>query len=159
MIENIFRSSRFLVLVAVITSAISCVLLYGTSINIIFNIVLDVVRDTPATVDVGKSLAVKLLKLLDLLLIAITFQIITVSLYRLFIRPIPIEESKLLKTLDIRSFHDLKVTLTQVSVVILVILFLEQAVETGATLDTLYFGAAIGIVIVAAVFAWKNMKH
>lgn len=159
MIENIFRSSRFLVLVAVITSAISCVLLYGTSINIIFNIVLDVVRDTPATGDVGKSLAVKLLKLLDLLLIAITFQIITVSLYRLFIRPIPIEESKLLKTLDIRSFHDLKVTLTQVSVVILVILFLEQAVETGATLDTLYFGAAIGIVIVAAVFAWKNMKH
>ncbi|WP_150303888.1 YqhA family protein [Pseudomonas saliphila] len=159
MIENIFRSSRFLVLVAVITSAISCVLLYGTSINIILNIGLDVVRDIPASGDGGKSLAVKLLKLLDLLLIAITFQIITVSLYRLFIRPIPIEESKLLETLDIKSFNDLKVTLTQVAVVILVILFLEQAVETGATIDTLYFGAAIGIVIVAAVFAWENMKH
>jgi hypothetical protein len=47
----------------------------------------------------------------------------------------------------------------QVAVVILIILFLEQAVEIGATIDTLYFGAAIGIVIVAAVFAWENMKH
>ncbi len=120
---------------------------------------MDVMRDVPASGDEGKSLVVNLLKLLDLLLIAITFQIITVSLYRLFIRPMPIEESKLLETLNIKSFHDLKVTVMQVAVVILVILFLEQAVEVGATIDTLYFGASIGIVIVAVVFAWKNMKH
>ena len=159
MIERVFRSSRFLVLVAVVTSAVSCVLLYGISVNIILNIAMDVVLDIPASGDEGKSLVVHLLKLLDLLVIAITFQIIRVSLYRLFIRPIPIGESKLLETLDIKSFHDLKVTVMQVAVVILIILFLEQAVEIGATVDTLYFGAAIGIVIVAAVFAWENMKH
>ena len=33
MIERIFRSSRFLVLVAVATTAISAVLLYGVSLN------------------------------------------------------------------------------------------------------------------------------
>ncbi|WP_181394971.1 MULTISPECIES: hypothetical protein [Pseudidiomarina] len=44
------------------------------------------------------------------------------------------------------------------AVVILVVLFLEQAVEIGATIATLYFGAAIGIIILASVFAWKNMK-
>lgn len=158
MIEKVFRNSRFLVIVAVVISAVSCVLMYGASVNILWNIALDVVRDIPATADRGKSLAVRLLKLLDLLLIAITFQIIAVSLYRLFIRPISVEESKFLKALDIQSFHDLKITLCQVAVVILVILFLEQAVEVGATLDTLYFGAAIGIMIFAAVFAWKNMK-
>jgi len=42
--------------------------------------------------------------------------------------------------------------------VILLVLFLEQAVEIGATIATLYFGAAIGIIILASVFAWKNMK-
>lgn len=159
MIEKIFRSSRFLVLVAVVASAVSCVLLYGVSINVLWNIALNVLRDLPASGDEGKSLAVSLLKLLDLLLIAITFQIITVSLYRLFIRPISVDESKFLEALDIKSFHDLKVTLSQVAVVILIVLFLEQAVETGASIETLYFGAAIGIVIVASVFAWKNMKH
>ncbi|MDO9621296.1 MAG: YqhA family protein [Moraxellaceae bacterium] len=158
MIERVFRSSRFLVLVAVTISAVSCVLLYGVSAKIIFNVAVDVLRDIPSTAVRGKSLAVGLLKLLDLLLIAITFHIIAVSLYRLFIHPISIEESKFLKALDIDTFHDLKVTLSQVAVVILVILFLEQAVEVGATLETLYFGAAIGIVISASVFAWKNMK-
>mgnify|MGYP002620046027 FL=1 len=159
MIERIFRGSRLLVLVAVVVCAISSVLLYGASVNIIFNVAIDVVRDIPSSADGGKSLAVRLLKLLDLLLIAITFQIIAVSLYRLFIRPVSVEESKFLSALDIRSFHDLKITLSQVAVVILVILFLEQAVQIGATLETLYLGAAIGIVILASVYAWKNMKH
>ncbi|MBJ6136401.1 hypothetical protein [Marinobacter litoralis] len=45
------------------------------------------------------------------------------------------------------------------AVLILVILFLEQAVEIGATIETLYLGSAIGIVVLASVFAWKNMKH
>lgn len=159
MIERIFRSSRFLVLSAVFTSLISSVILYGVSINIIFNIVLSVAGDIPASSDGGKSIAVSLLKLLDLLLIAVSFQIIAVSLYRLFIQPATPEKSRFLEALDIRNFHDLKVTLAQVAVVILIILFLEQAVEIGATIDTLYFGTAIGIVISASVFAWKNMRH
>tara|TARA_R110002012_G_scaffold242759_1_gene417149 strand:- start:755 stop:1234 length:480 start_codon:yes stop_codon:yes gene_type:complete len=159
MIEKVFKSSRFVVWVAVISCAVSSLLLYGASVNIILNTALDVVRDIPASADSGKTLAVSLLKLLDLLLIAITFQIMAVSLYRLFIRPMSVDEREFENPLDITSFHDLKITVSQVAVVILVILFLEQAVEIGATIATLYFGAAIGIVILASVFAWKNMKH
>lgn len=112
-----------------------------------------------ASADGGKILAVRLLKLLDLLLIAITFQIMAVSLYRLFIRPTSIDEKEAKNPLDINSFHDLKITISQVAVLILVVLFLEQAVQIGATIATLYFGAAIGIVILASVIAWKNIKH
>lgn len=86
MIERVFRSSRFMVWVAVVICAVSSLLLYGASVNIIWNTALDVVRDIPVSADDGKSLAVRLLKLLDLLLIAITFQIMAVSLYRLFIQ-------------------------------------------------------------------------
>src|SRR3546814_299967 len=96
--------------------------------------------------------------LLDLLLIAITFQIMAVNLYRLFIRPVSDDDRESQNPLDIKSFHDLKITVSQVAVVLLVVLFLEQAVEIGATIATLYFGAAIGIIILASVFAWKNMK-
>ncbi|HCF3275407.1 TPA: YqhA family protein, partial [Pseudomonas aeruginosa] len=88
MIERVFRSSRFMVWVAVVICAVSSLLLYGASVNIIWNTALDVVRDIPVSADDGKSLAVRLLKLLDLLLIAITFQIMAVNLYRLFIRPV-----------------------------------------------------------------------
>lgn len=159
MIEKVFRSSRFVVWVAVIICAVSSLLLYGASVNIILNTVLDVVRDIPASADSGKNLAVGLLKLLDLLLIAITFQIMALSLYRLFIRRVSADNREFKNPLDINSFHDLKITISQVAVLILVILFLEQAVEIGATIETLYLGSAIGIVVLASVFAWKNMKH
>lgn len=157
--ENIFKSSRFLVIVAVVTSALSAALLYCASLIIIFNVIVDFIQSVPVTADAGKGLAVKLLKILDLLLIAITFQIIAVSLYRLFIRPRTSQDSTFLGALEISSFHDLKITLVQVAVVILVILFLEHAVEVGATLESLYFGLAVGVVIFASVHAWKHMKH
>jgi uncharacterized membrane protein YqhA len=157
MIERIFQSSRYLVLIAVLVSAVSAVLLYTASLNILFHTFLDYLQEVPRMSDEGKSLAVKLLKLLDLLLIAITFQLVAVSLYRLFITPFRVEDSKFLSALQIKSFHDLKITLAQVAVVIMVVLFLEQAVEIGGTLETLYFGAGVALVMLAAVFAWKNM--
>ncbi|HRP35294.1 MAG TPA: YqhA family protein [Gammaproteobacteria bacterium] len=81
-----------------------------------------------------------------------------IELFRLFITPIRVEDSKFLSALQIKSCHDLKITLMQVAVVIMVILFLEHAVEIGATLETLYFGAGVALVMSAAVFSWKNMK-
>ena len=157
--EKIFRNSRLMVLVAVLICAVSSVLLYVGTLNIIFHVVTDFVRQVPSSADSGKSLAVGLLKILDLLLIAITFQIIAVSLYRLFIRPLTVGESHFLSALDISSFHDLKVTLIQVAVVIMVILFLEYLVDNGGSLETLYMGLAVGVVIFASVYASKSMKE
>lgn len=158
MIENVFQKSRLLVLIAVATAAISAVLLYFVSLSVLTHILMDLLLDIPKTTDDGKLLAVKLLKLLDLLLIAITFQMISVSLYRLFITPVRIGESPFLNVMNIKSFHDLKITIIQVSVVILVILFLERAVEFGASLETLYFGTAVALVTSASIYAANNMK-
>lgn len=158
MIERLFRGSRLLVLIAVAATAVSAaVLLYFSSLSILTQIVLNWINDVPTSTDTGKNLAVNLLKVLDLLLIAITFHVTSVSLFRLFITPLRVDESTFLNVLHIKSFHDLKITVIQVSVVILVILFLEQAVEVGATLESLYFGAAIAMVILASIFASKNM--
>ncbi len=118
----------------------------------------EVVLNLPASTGQGKTVAVELLKLLDLLLIGITLQVIAVSLYRLFITPVKLNESQFLGALNIKDFHDLKITLIQVASVILVILFLEHAVESGGTLETLYLGLAIGVVMAASTFAWRSMK-
>lgn len=158
MIERIFQGSRLLVFIAVFATAISSFLIYLSCINIIFHMTQDVIFNLPTTAKQGKPLAVELLKLLDLLLIGITLQVIAVSLHRLFITPVKLKESQFLSALNIKDFHDLKITLIQVASVILVILFLEQAVELGGTLETLYLGIAIGIVILASTFAWRSMK-
>lgn len=158
MIDSIFRNSRFFVLVAVLASAISAFLLYIVSLNIVAHIVIDFYHDIPRTADQGKILAVKLLKLLDLMLIGITLHIIAVALYRLFITPDRVESSVFLNALHISSFHDLKVTLMQVAVVIMVILFLEHTVEQGASIDSLYYGGGIALVIAASTLAWRSTR-
>lgn len=158
MIERIFQSSRLLVFIAVFATAISSFLIYISCINIVFHMVQDVIFNLPTTAKQGKPLAVELLKLLDLLLIGITLQVIAVSLHRLFITPVKLKESQFLSALKIKDFHDLKITLIQVASVILVILFLEQAVELGGTLETLYLGLSTGIVMAASTFAWRSMK-
>jgi len=155
--EKMFSMSRYLVLVVVVTCLVGAVLLYFSSIVIVFQVVVDVFSDIPANADSGKRLAVRLLKVLDVLLIAVTFQIIAIGLFRLFISRSPAERSSFLSALQINNFHDLKVTLLQVAIVILVVLFLEQAVEVGATLETLYLGLAFAVMIASAVWAAKSM--
>ncbi|TVP91150.1 MAG: YqhA family protein [Pseudomonadaceae bacterium] len=155
--EKLFNSSRFMVLIVVFSCAVGALLLYFTSMVVIFHLVLDVIAQVPTNADNAKRLAVRLLKVLDVLLIAVTFQIISVGLYRLFIARASARGSGFLAALQINNFHDLKITLLQVAVVILVILFLEQAVEVGAGLDTLYMGIAFALMIVSAVWAAKSM--
>jgi len=125
----------------------------------VYNVMVESILNLPTNSDEGKRLAVKLLKVLDTLLIALTFQIIASGLYRLFLGDPESEAKGLLKAMDIKNFHDLKITLMQVASVIMVILFLEQAVEVGATLETLYFAIAIAVVVCASVFAAKHMRH
>lgn len=158
MIEKVFQNSRFLVLIAITAASISSILLYIGSLSVLIHTIMDLAQDIPKTTYNGKMLAVKLLKILDLLLIAITLQMISVSLYRLFITPFRMEKSTFLNVLNIKSFHDLKITIIQVSVVIMVILFLEQAVELGAVPEILYFGSAVALVILASIYASSNME-
>jgi len=123
-------------------------------------LLIEVLRETlmqlPAKADLGKEIAVQLLKVLDILLIAVTFQIIAAGLYRLFISRrelAPANDDLRMGRLEITNFHQLKATVIHLAVVILVIQFLEHAVNVGAAVETLYFGAATALVIAAAVWA------
>lgn len=159
MIENMFNSSRFLVFITILICIFAAIAIYVSTISIVFHLFLDLFSGLPTSADDGKRLAVKLLKILDTLLIALTFQIIAISLYRLFIKKNSTEKSLFLRVLNISNFHDLKVTLLHVSIVILTILFLEQAVEIGAAIESLYFGGAIALVIFAVVYAARQMSE
>lgn len=128
------------------------------SLNILFHLCLSFVMAVPDTAKMGKQLAVTLLKVLDIGLIALVFQITSIALYQFFICQKQTMDSRFLKVLHIHDFHDLKSILMQVAVLILTVMFLEQAVEYGATLETLYFALSVSCVLMAVVFVIKNLK-
>lgn len=154
--ERIFGSSRYLVFITVIVSFISALLLYAVAGTVVVRVVHETWMALPMGADAGKAVAVRLLKVLDILLIAVTFQIIAVGLYRLFISrssELDSESDLPVGRLPITNFHQLKSAVIHLAVVILVIQFLEQVVTVGAVIDTFFFGTGIAIFIAAAIWA------
>lgn len=159
MIESLFKNSRFLVFLIVIGSMLSSILLYVSAVNIMVNIVFDLILDMPTKPSEGQIVSVMLLKLLDILLIALTFQIISVAHYYLFIAKQAEHKSWFLEVFHITNFKDLKIILLKVMVLVLALIFMEQAVEGGATLATLYLSVSSALMIFAIGYAIKIFKH
>lgn len=159
MLENLFKNSRFLVLIIVAVSALASLALYFASVYSVLHLLGAFVANLPEKPGEVQYQAVMLLKILDILLIALAFQIISIAHYRFFISHKPTEDSLFLKTLHINNFHDLKIIILQVAALILTIMFLEQVAAVGATLETLYFAVSIAVMLAAVVFTMKSLKH
>lgn len=163
MIERVLSRSRWLVMITVVISLLSAVLLYATSIVNMIKMFMEIFYNPLVVVgeDYSKITVVRLLKMLDILLIAVTLQIIAMGLYRLFVNQNAKETAEIenVGNLRIQDFHQLKATVIHMTTVILVIIFLEKAVQQGATLDLLYFGLAVGFVIFTSVWAADKIIH
>lgn len=152
--EKFLNTSRFLVLITVVVCLVAAVILYILSIILMGQLAVSIFEALPIDTSAGKLIAVTLLKVLDILLIAVTFQIIGIGFYRLFIA----ETEKLPNAAEAEDFNLLKAAVLRLGIVILIILFLEQAVDKGPSLDTLYFGIAIALMIFAATWAADRMS-
>lgn len=155
--NKLFFITKTFITLVVISSFLAAISLYIAVVFLTYNVISDFFSNFPFnTLDV-KSLVVKFFKILDMSLIAITFQVVSLGIYRLFINN-NIPNDIFSNTLKIKNIHDLKSILLQVSVVILVVMFLENVVEIGAGIDIFYLGASISLVIFSAVLSWKFMK-
>ena len=159
MLENIFKSSRFLVFIIVAVSAVASMMLYFASVYSLLHLMMNFFSDLPEHPGELQYKAVMLLKILDILLIALAFQIISIAHYHFFISHKPTHDSLFLKALRIDDFHDLKIIILQVAALILTIMFLEQVAQIGATLETLYFAVSVAVMIFAVVFTMKHLRH
>ena len=81
MMEKLFKNSRYLVFLTIIVSLLSSVTLYVASLNIIFHVLSDFITNPAVKPLDGQILAVNLLKTLDILLIALSFQMIAIAYY------------------------------------------------------------------------------
>jgi uncharacterized membrane protein YqhA len=134
MLKRLLESSRYLVVLAVLSSltASAVAFLWGTwkTGRILWNL----------TVTSGASpqAAVRLIELMDKFLIACGLYIFAVGLYDLFIGQL-----ELPKWLSVHNLHDIKARLSSILVLVMAITFLENLVLWQDPKGTLLFALAI----------------
>lgn len=157
MLSKLLSSSRYMILIAVLGSAVAAtvLLLYGGTRVLL--VIAETLQKNQITGKEAKLLALALIETVDLFLLGTVFYIIALGLYELFIdTTIQVPD-----WLEIRNLDDLKYKLVNVVIVVLGVLFLGQVVSWDGQRDLLPFGAAIALVIAALTFflGQKNNKE
>jgi uncharacterized membrane protein YqhA len=145
MLGRVLAASRFLLVIAIIGCLLVAAgtLVFGAVL--VVKTVAGIFTETEITMAAGKSLAIAAIEVIDLFLIATVAYITAAGLYTLFINP----KVPAALRMGIGSLDDLKEKLIGVIVVALSVLFLGDAVNWGEGPDLLYFGGAVGVVILA----------
>jgi len=141
MLRRLFGASRFVLLIAVVGSAVLAITLLGFGAVALVKLIPDLFQGDIG----GKELVLQAIKLVDLFLLAAVLHLIALGLCELFIdSEIPVPE-----WLQIRDIDDLKNKLLRVVVLVLAVSFLGLAVSGSESRSLLEAGLAIAAVIAA----------
>ncbi len=161
--EGLLWNSRFIVILAVVASLIMAVgMFYVTAVDVYYTIahlghyheLADAERAELKALTVAHIVAS-----VDGFLLGTVMLIFSLGLYELFISPIDAAEGKnaASKILMIKSLDDLKDKLAKVILMILVVMFFEQAIflKPSGPLELLYYATAIMLVAGALYLSHK----
>lgn len=170
LIERLFEkflwSSRFVVIIAVVSSLVLALFTFYFATAEVINIIYSYFAGMAQVADLADKKALKtdvivgIIKVIDVYLLGIFMLIFSYGLYELFISKIDdaltSETSK--NVLLIKSFDDLKTRLGNVVLLILVVNFFQHAVEITYTdsLSLLYLG--IGILVISGAIYLSHLK-
>jgi uncharacterized membrane protein YqhA len=99
------------------------------------------------------ELTVEFLDVVSALLKAVVFYLVGIGLYSLFVAPLNLSAA-----LGVETLSDLETKVTSVVILIMAILFLEHFIRWENPRDTLQFGGAFALVVVALV-AFQVYNH
>lgn len=152
MLEKVLLTSRYLPLLTVVITLFIAIALYlVTSVTAVLT-VLEAVQDPDLSLGATKVLAVSFLKLIDFFFICIGLQIIASGIYKVFVN----EDIALPRALAATSFSELKETLVKIASIVLLIDFVEAAVDIGPSGVLMEYG--IGIAFVIAAVSWSSYR-
>jgi len=143
LMKRTLTSSRYVALIAVVGALVGSIALLIYEAFVIADALVETVRSNSLSPKLAKVLAVGLIEALDIFLIAIVAQIISLGLYVLFIDdtlPLP-------SWLTIKDLDDLKSHLVSSVIAVLAVLFMREAVAWDGERDLLGFGVALALVI------------
>ena len=152
---SVIGRSRYVVLIAVIAVLLVSVTLFLLGALNAFAVTWKAWREALALGEFASTdLLIEILGVIDVMLRAVVFYIIGVGLYSLFIAPL-----NLTAALGVESLIDLETKVISVVIVILAVAFLEHFVRWENGADTLYFAAALAMVVASLVlFQWNNQR-
>ena len=161
--EGVLWNSRFIVILAVVASLIMAIgVFYLTAIDVFYTIShlgqYHQLADPERAVLKAQTVA-HVVASVDGFLLGTVMLIFSLGLYELFISPIDAADGKSTasKILMINSLDDLKDKLAKVILMILIVMFFEQAIFLKPTgpLELLYYALAIMLVALALYFSHK----
>src|SRR5262245_22873138 len=152
MIRRAVDLTRYVVIVAVLSTLLSsmALLIYGALMEV--RAVLTVLLSFSVCTKAGKSLALSFIEATDIFLIGIVLFIFSLGLYRLFVD----DQLPLPPWLEIRNLEDLKAQLVSVVIAALAVIFLGFVVQWEDESQLFPLGVAIALVIAALAFFLKT---
>lgn len=165
--ESILWNSRFIVLLAVIASLVMAIgLFYLTSVDVYYtlsHLTHYHELDDAHRIELKATTITHVVGSVDGFLLGIIMLIFAFGLYELFISKIDQAEKEdgASKILMIHTFDDLKDKLAKVILMILIVMFFEQAVflKPAEPLELLYYALAIALISLALYFSHKSYDH
>lgn len=167
-IEFTLWNSRFVVMVAVVASLLTAfAIFYTTSIDVFYTIAHLThyhELDDAGRMEMKAQTVAHVVASVDGFLLGAIMLIFALGLYELFISKIDVAQGNSdgsSKILIINSLDDLKDKLAKVILMILVVMFFEQAIFLKPTgpLELLYYALAIMLVALALFLSHKAYKH
>ncbi len=140
--KTILEKSKYLILVAVISSLLASVASFAWGAIKSFKVIVNLF----ASLESETAYTVSLIELMDVFLIATVLFIFSLGMYELFIGKLNIPE-----WLVIKNLHDLKVKLSSVVIMVMGIIFLKHLVEWQDPQGTLFFGLGVAVVTAALI--------
>jgi len=147
-LKKLLSISRYIIILPVVASFIASIFLIVFASVKETMLIWDALRQVETSAKDIKILAVTQVEIVELFLLSTGFYLIALGFYELFIS----DDLELPAWLTFHDFDDLKGTLVSIIIVILGASFLSQAVKWNGQIDLLWYGLAVGIVIIALSF-------
>lgn len=152
--SRVIGQSRFIVLLAVVSVLLVAVALFLIGVVQAVSGIWSAAQAVAGGDFEATTVTLRFLDIVSTMLKAVVFYIIGVGLYSLFIVPL-----NLTLSLGVESLNDLEDKIISVVVVILAVTFLERFVRWKDALQTLEFGAALAVVVMALMFFKRHIQH
>jgi uncharacterized membrane protein YqhA len=151
--EGIIGASRFIIVLAILGTGLSAAAMMVYGAIVVLKTIWTTFEEAAFDIEGSKHLAVELIELTDFFLFAMVLYVVAIGMYQLFVNP----NIAVPGWMRVSSLTDLKTQLINVIVVLLAVSFLAIAVSWTSDRSILYFGIAIGVVILA--LAAFNLAH
>ena len=161
--EKILWSTRYVVLVAVISSVLAAIALFGVGSYEIFN---SIFSEIPRLMidhrEAHQNLLVGVIAGIDLYLIGVVLMIFGFGIYELFISKIDIARSNLdITILEIENLDELKQKIIKVIIMVLIVTFFERILELdyNTPMEMLWFAVSILALSLGIYLVRKDDPH